>query len=102
MHSAAPMSGKTGTNGTRNPRSRSGCVRRRTMIPMFTMRNAKSVPMFTSLAISLSGTTAGEGGDEQAEQQGDARRRLARGSGFASDRGSSPSRHIAKVIRVCP
>ena len=52
------MIGNTGTNGTRNGRSMSGCVRRSTITPMFTRKNANSVPMLTSLTISLSGTSA--------------------------------------------
>ena len=52
------MIGNTGTNGTRNGRSMSGCVRRRMITPMFTSKNANSVPMLTSLTISLSGTSA--------------------------------------------
>ena len=52
------MIGNTGTNGTRNGRSMSGCVRRRMITPMFTRKNANSVPMLTSLTISFSGTTA--------------------------------------------
>ena len=52
------MIGNSGTNGTRNGRSMSGCVRRRMITPMFTSRNANSVPMLTSLTISLSGTRA--------------------------------------------
>ena len=52
------MIGNTGTNGTLNGRSMSGCVWRRMTTPTFTSRNANSVPMLTSLTISLSGTSA--------------------------------------------
>jgi hypothetical protein len=49
-HRAAPISGKTGTNGTRKPRSMSGLVRLSQMTARFTMKNANSVPMLTSSA----------------------------------------------------
>ena len=52
------MIGNHGTSGTRNERSMSGAVRRSTITPTLTIRNAKSVPMLTSLAISDSGTKA--------------------------------------------
>ena len=74
---AAPMIGKTGTNGTRNPRSRSGRVRRSTITPMLTITNANSVPMLTSSAIALERDERGDTGDEHPERRGDAHGRLA-------------------------
>ena len=74
MHSAPPMIGNNGTSGTRKERSMSGAVRRRTMTPMLTIRNANSVPMLTSLAISDSGTKAAMTATSEAEGGGDAAR----------------------------
>ena len=100
MHSPVPMIGNTGTNGTRNPRSRSGLVRRRTMIPMFTSTKANRVPMFTSLAISASGTKAAR---VAMSTPNSAVRRigvLVRSLTLDSAAGNSPSRDIAKDTRV--
>ena len=47
--------GSTGTNGTRNARRRSGCVRRSTSTPIATSTNAVSVPMFVSSATTSIG-----------------------------------------------
>ena len=97
------MIGNNGTNGTRKPRSRSGCVRRRMITPMLTSMNANSVPMLTSLTISSSGTNAASDGDQDAEGGGDADRACGVFSlTFAKPRGIRPSRHIANMIRVWP
>ena len=102
MASAAPMAGNTGENGTRKPRSRSGRVRRSTITPMLVITNANSVPMFTSLAISDSGTNAANAANRMpnvAVMRTGVRRRSEI---FAKPRGSRPSRHIANMIRVWP
>jgi hypothetical protein len=101
MHRPAPISGNAGTSGTRKPRSRSGCVRRRTITPALTIKNANSVPMFTSSASSLSGITAASAATTtpmMSVMTTGTRREFSR----ARPRGSSPSRAIANAIRVCP
>ena len=64
MISTMPMIGNTGTNGTRNGRSISGCVRRRMITPILTSTNANSVPMLTSFTISSAERTAARIGDQ--------------------------------------
>ena len=56
------------TPGTRNPRSSSGRVRRSTITPMLTMKNANSVPMLTSSAIVVERDERGEDRDQDAEE----------------------------------
>ena len=101
MHSALPMSGNHGTSGTRKERSMSGAVRRRTMTPMLTIRKANSVPMLTSLAISVSGT--------KAAMTATSRPNVAvmsagvwRGLSLPTHLGTRPSRLMANMIRVWP
>ena len=86
------MIGKTGTNGTRNGRSMSGCVRRRMITPMFTRKNANSVPMLTSLTISVSGTSAASAAIAMPKPSVSSTGVPVRGLTLAIPRGSSPSR----------
>ena len=76
-------------------------MRRRTITPMFTIRNANSVPMLTSLAISLSGSSAAmiavRMPNISVVNAG-----VWRGLRREKIRGSSPSRLMAKKIRVWP
>ena len=95
------MIGKAGTNGTRKPRSMSGSVWRSTTTPTFTITNANSVPMLTSLAISASGTNAASRATSTAKVAV-MRTGVWRLESLAKPRGSSPSRHIANMIRVWP
>jgi len=96
------MIGNTGTNGTRNGRSMSGCVRRRMITPTLTSRNANSVPMFTSFTISLSGTTAARAAIRMPMPNVSLTGVPVRGLTSASPRGIRPSRAIAKKMRVWP
>ena len=96
------MIGNTGTNGTRNGRSMSGCVRRRMITPMFTRKNADSVPMLTSLTIWLSGATAASAAIAMPMPIVSLTGVPVRGLTLAIPRGSSPSRAIAKKMRVWP
>jgi hypothetical protein len=80
----------------------SGRVRRRTITPMFTSTNANSVPMFTSSAIVVSGTNAASTEISAAKMNVTAIGVPVRSFTFDSQRGISPSRDIANVIRVCP
>src|ERR1700685_4025942 len=52
-HAHAEAIGSSGTIGARNPRGRSGRLRRRTMTPADTSRNANNVPTLT-ISSSLS------------------------------------------------
>ena len=96
------MIGNTGTNGTRNGRSMSGWVRRRMITPMFTSRNANSVPMLTSLTISLSGTNAARSAMKKPMMKVSRTGVPVRGLIFATRREIRPSRAIAKKMRVWP
>jgi hypothetical protein len=101
-HSAAPISGMTGTNGTRKPRSMSGFERRSQITAMFTMRNANSVPNVDELRDLREWH---KGGDERNRNCNTAVSRtgvLVRSHTFASRSGMRPSRLIAKATRVCP
>jgi hypothetical protein len=97
-----PMIGNSGTKGTRNGRSMSGSVRRRTITPMLTRRNANSVPMFTSLTISDSGTSAARMAMRMPMPIVSGTGVPVRGFTLAMPRGIRPSRAIAKKMRVCP
>ena len=102
MHSAAPIGAQIHTAGTRNPRSSSGRVRRRIITPMFTRKKAKSVPMLTSSAIVVSGTSAAMTAISPPKSivvKTGVRRRSERLAIFS---GTSPSRDIANMIRVWP
>ncbi len=62
-----PSSGtSSGPKGTRNGRARPGSLKRRTMIPMQTRMNAKSVPMFVRSTISSMFTNVLHTADEHA------------------------------------
>ena len=52
-HNTMEIKGNQGTSGTRNPRRRSGCVRRRMITPSETSTKAKSVPILERSAASL-------------------------------------------------
>ena len=96
------MTGSTGPNGTLNGRGMSGRVRRSTMTPTLTSRNANSVPMLTSLTISLSGTSAARIAMSTPRPMVTFTGAPVRGLTSAKRRGIRPSRDIAKKIRVCP
>ena len=100
--SAAPTSGTTGTPGTRKPRSMSGFVRRSQITAMLTMKKAKSVPMFTSSAISVSGTNAASSAIGTANTTVRITGVRVRSHTVASRSGINPSRHIENATRVCP
>lgn len=94
--------GTSGTSGVRNERCRSGRVRRRMITPRATTTKANSVPMFTSVASSLMlvkpATTAMMTPSRMVGRYG------VRNFGWVTEknRGSRPSRLIAKNTRVCP
>jgi hypothetical protein len=102
MANATPSNGKTGENGTRYGRGMSGRVRRRMMTPTFTRTNAKSVPMFTSSTILLSGTSAASTAISTPRPMVSLAGVPKRAFTVARPSGSSPSRHMAKKMRVCP
>ena len=93
--------GSTGTHGTRNPRFRSGRVRRSTITPADTSTNANSVPMLTiSSSLSIGNTvavTATTRPTISVMRTGVPCRPV-----LASCVGSSPSRDIANSTRVWP
>ena len=102
-HSTAEMIGSTGDHGTRNPRGRSGRVRRSTTMPRLTSTNADSVPMLIISSSSPTSVNAGDEGDDGAADDLDAGRGLGvLGEVFDSQRGSSPSRLSAKTMRERP
>ena len=96
------MIGNTGENGTRNGRSMSGLVRRRTITPMLTRMNANRVPMLTSLTISLSGTKAARMAIRTPKLIVSLAGVPNRGLTSANLSGIRPSRHMAKKMRVWP
>ena len=77
-------------------------VRRRMITPMFTTMNANSVPMLTSLTISLSGTKAATTAIRNPKVAVIRIGVLVLSLTFAKLRGIRPSRHIANMIRVWP
>ena len=77
-------------------------VRRRMITPMFTTMKANSVPMLTSLTISLSGTKAATIAIRTPKVAVIRTGVLVRGLTSAKRRGIRPSRHIANMIRVWP
>ncbi len=94
--------GSSGTHGVRKARCSSGRVRRSTITPRATTTNAKSVPMFTRVASSLMlvkpATTAMITPSRMVGRYGVPNR----GCVLEKNRGSSPSRLIAKNTRVWP
>ena len=76
-HSTAERIGSTGDHGTRNPRGRSGRVRRSTTMPRLTSTNADSVPMLIISSSRSTSVNAGDEGDGGAADDLDASRRLA-------------------------
>src|ERR1035438_3625127 len=101
-HRITDISGNHGTNGTRNARLRSGCLRRRKMTPSETSTKANSVPMFARSAASpISTSPAGIPTAKHAihvDQCGV----LYFGCTAENNFGSNPSRDIAYQIRACP
>ena len=102
MHSAAPMSGKHRHERHPEPALEVGLRAAQDDDPDVHDEEREQRPDVHELGDLAERDDGREGGDEQAEQSGDARRASCAGSSFASDRGSSPSRHIANVIRVWP
>src|SRR4029077_14482734 len=94
--------GNHGTNGTRNERLRSGCLRRRKMTPSETSTKAKSVPILARSAASpISTSPAGIPTAKQAihvDQCGV----LYFGGTAQNNFGNKPSRDMAYQMRACP
>src|SRR5215469_10934795 len=96
------ISGNKGTIGTRKPRGRSGCDRRRNNTPRDTRTNAKSVPMLERSAASpISTNPAGIPTAAPAIQvdQCGVLKVLCK---VEKNPGSKPSRDMANQMRVCP
>lgn len=101
-HRPKPTSGKSGASGTRNERGMSGRVRRSTITAMFTSAKAKRVPMLVASASCPSGTAAARPPQNSETSTVLARGVPVRGWTWESTRGISPSRDMAKRIRVWP
>ena len=102
-HRHAPIDamGSSGTHGARNPRSRSGRLRRSTMTPADTSTKANSVPTLTissSLAIGNTDAVA----PTTSATSTVIRTGVPRAPVLANGRGSRPSRAIANRTRHCP
>jgi len=69
---------------------------------MLTSTNAKSVPMLTSLTISVSGTSAAMIAIRMPSVAVMKTGVRVLGCTYANRAGISPSRDIANMIRVCP
>ncbi len=80
----------------------SGRVRRRMITPMLTRTNANSVPMLTSSTMVPSGTSAARTAISTPSVMVSFAGVPYRWLTVAIRRGSRPSRHIAKKIRVWP
>lgn len=102
MQKAMPINGNTGENGTLKGRFISGRVRRSTMTPILTRTKAKSVPMLTSSTMAPNGTKAASNEIRMPKPIVSLAGVPNRGCTCASRRGKSPSRHMAKKIRVWP
>ena len=100
-HAQIEAIGSTGTHGARNPRSRSGRVRRSTMTPADTRTNANSVPTLTISSSLLIGNTDAVAATTTATSTV-IRTGVPREPVLANRRGSSPSRAIANSTRHCP
>ena len=87
--------------GARNLRGASGCLRRRNIIAAHTAMKAVSVPALASAAISDSGNRAAITETMRAVKMV-IRVGEPRFDTCASFSGSSPSRAIARKIRLCP
>ena len=94
--------GISGTNGTRYPRFKSGCVRRRTSTPIETSTNAASVPMLVNFATTSIGmkpaTTATNTPTIILDRYGVRKR----GCTCEKSPGKRPSRAMEKKMRLCP
>src|SRR3984893_10551856 len=101
-HRMTEITGNHGTNGTRNERLRSGCLRRRKMTPSETSTNANNVPILERSAASpISTKPAGMPTAKQAIQV-DQYGVLNFGCTAEKSLGKRPSRDMAYQIRACP
>ena len=94
--------GITGTNGTRNGRSRSGWLRRSTITPIATRMKANSVPMLTSSASVFSGMKKASAATTAPVIRVVRYGVPKRFETLANIGGSRPSRLIAKNTRLWP
>src|ERR1700739_5178001 len=101
-HSATEIRGNQGTNGTRNARLRSGCLRRRKITPSETRTNANRVPMLARSAASPMSTSPAEIPTAKHAIHVDQYGVLYFGCTAENNFGSNPSRDIAYQIRACP
>ena len=94
--------GSTGTHGTRNPRGRSGCVRRIISIAAETNTNAASVPMLVSSATTSIGVRPAMSATTIPMSRLD--RYGVRNRGWTCENmlGRRPSRDIEKKMRLWP
>src|ERR1700728_388078 len=92
-HARIDAIGSTGTAGARNPRSRSGLVRRRTTTPADTRTNANSVPTLTISSSLVIGNTDAVAAITSATSTV-IRTGVPRELVLANDRGNNPSRAI--------
>ena len=102
VHVPTQSRGMRGTQGQRNDRTRSGLWTRRRRIPIATIANAMSVPMFTSSATMARGKKPAT----QAVSIPVTRMTFTgvRVFSLTSEKnpGRRPSRDMAKKIRLCP
>ena len=101
-HSAAERIGSTGDQGTRNPRGRSGRVRRSTTMPMLTSTKADSVPMLIISSRRPTSVNAATSAITRPPMIWMRAGVLVCSVVFDSQRGSSPSRLRAKTMRESP
>ena len=102
MQPAIDRIGVTGYPGTLNPRGRSGSVRRSTITPIDTIRNATSVPMLVISARKSIGSTPASSEITTAQTIVAGTGVSVRGFSLWKNRGIMPSRLIANRIRVWP
>src|SRR6201993_3971926 len=100
-HAQIDAIGSHGTPGVRNPRCRSGLLRRSTMTPADTRTNANSVPTLTISSSLPIGNTAAVAATTTATSTV-IRTGVPREPVLANARGKSPSRAIANKTRHCP
>ncbi len=99
---ATPSSGVTGAKGTRKPRGASGLRRRRISTARLTRAKAKRVPMLVASARAPSGMSAARTVTKAVTMTVPARGTPVRGWTLENSGGMSPSRDIAKRMRICP
>ena len=97
-----PIEHQTYGIGTLNGRGMSGLVRRRIITPALTRMNAKRVPMLTISTIAPRGTSAATRAAKMPKPIVSLTGVPVRGLTSAHFSGTSPSRAIAKKIRVWP